>query len=37
MQTSGSGEAFYDDASEPVSGDVDPSKPLDWDHLLTAA
>ncbi len=37
LQTPGSGAAFYYDASEPVSGDVDPSRPPDWDRLRAAA
>jgi quercetin dioxygenase-like cupin family protein len=37
LQTPGSGEAFYRDASDPVSGDVDPARPPDWGRLWAAA
>jgi len=36
LQTPGSGEAFYRDASEPATGETDPEK-TDWDRLRTAA
>ena len=37
LQTPGSGEAFYREVSDPVSGDVDPARPADWDRLRAAA
>ena len=37
LQTPGSGEAFYREVSNPVSGDADPARPADWDRLRTAA
>ena len=37
LQTPGRGEAFYRDASEPVTGDADPGRPPDWDRLKAAA
>ncbi len=37
LQTPGSGEAFYRDASEPVTGETDPGRPPDWDRLRAAA
>jgi quercetin dioxygenase-like cupin family protein len=36
LQTPGSGEVFYRDASDPLSGDVDPGS-TDWDRLRAAA
>ena len=37
LQTPGSGEAFYRDASEPASAETDPGKPPEWDRLRAAA
>lgn len=37
LQTPGSGEPFYRDASEPITGDVDPGRPPEWDRLRAAA
>lgn len=37
LQTPGSAEAFYRDASEPITGEVDPQRPPDWDRLKAAA
>ena len=36
LQTPGSGEAFYRDASEPASAETDPER-TDWDRLRAAA
>jgi quercetin dioxygenase-like cupin family protein len=36
LQTPGSGEAFYLEASEPASADTDPGR-TDWDRLRAAA
>jgi quercetin dioxygenase-like cupin family protein len=36
LQTPGSGEAFYREASEPASADTDPGR-TDWDRLRAAA
>ena len=36
LQTPGSGEAFYREASEPASADTDPGR-TDWDRLRVAA
>lgn len=37
LQTPGTGEAFYRDASEPVDPATDPSRPPDWERLREAA
>lgn len=37
LQTPGSAEAFYRGASEPASGDVDPSGPVDFGRVKEAA
>jgi quercetin dioxygenase-like cupin family protein len=37
LQTPGSGEAFYREASEPASAETDPERPPDWDRLRAAA
>ena len=37
LQTPGSGEAFYRDASEPSTDDADVGRPPDLDRLRTAA
>jgi quercetin dioxygenase-like cupin family protein len=36
-QTPGSGEAFYREASDPASADVDDSHPPDWERLREVA
>jgi hypothetical protein len=36
LQTPGSGEAFYRDASEPATAETDPGR-ADWDRLRAAA
>ena len=36
LQTPGSGEAFYREASEPAGADTDPAR-TDWDRLRAAA
>jgi quercetin dioxygenase-like cupin family protein len=36
LQTPGSGEAFYRDASEPATAEADPER-TDWDRLRAAA
>jgi quercetin dioxygenase-like cupin family protein len=36
LQTPGSGEAFYREASEPTTAETDPGR-TDWDRLRTAA
>ena len=36
LQTPGSGEAFYRDASEPATAETDPER-TDWDRLRAAA
>jgi mannose-6-phosphate isomerase-like protein (cupin superfamily) len=36
LQTPGSGEAFYRDASEPAAAETDPER-ADWDRLRAAA
>ena len=37
LQTPGSGEAFYRDASEPSADETDAERPPDWDRLRAAA
>lgn len=37
LQTPGSGEAFYRDASEPATAETDPARPPDFDRLRAAA
>ena len=37
LQTPGSGEAFYRDASEPSTDEADAGRPADFDRLLAAA
>jgi hypothetical protein len=37
LQTPGSGEAFYRDASEPSTDDTDAGRPPDLDRLRAAA
>jgi len=37
LQTPGSGEAFYRDASEPSTDEADSERPPDWDRLRAAA
>ncbi len=37
LQTPGSGEAFYREASEPASAETDLERPPDWDRLRAAA
>ncbi len=37
LQTPGSGEAFYRDATEPASAETDPGRPPDWERLRAAA
>ena len=37
LQTPGSGEAFYRDASEPSTDETDAERPPDWDRLRAAA
>ncbi len=37
LQTPGSGEAFYRDATEPATAETDPGRPPDWDRLRAAA
>ena len=37
LQTPGSGEAFYRDATEPATAETDPERPPDWDRLRAAA
>jgi quercetin dioxygenase-like cupin family protein len=37
LQTPGSGESFYLDASEPVTSESDLEKPADMDHIRVAA
>ena len=37
LQTPGSGEAFYRDASEPSTDETDAGRPADFDRLLAAA
>jgi quercetin dioxygenase-like cupin family protein len=37
LQTPGSGEPFYRDATEPASADTDPGRPPEWDRLRAAA
>lgn len=37
LQTPGSGEAFYRDASEPSTAGTDAERPPDWDRLRAAA
>ena len=37
LQTPGGGEASYRDASEPVTGELDPGRPSDRDRLRAAA
>lgn len=37
LQTPGSGEAFYRDASEPATAETDAERPPDWDRLRAAA
>jgi hypothetical protein len=36
LQTPGSGEAFYRDATEPATAETDPGR-TDWDRLRAAA
>jgi hypothetical protein len=37
LQTPGSGEAFYRDASEPSTDENDAERPQDWDRPRAAA
>jgi quercetin dioxygenase-like cupin family protein len=37
LQTPGSGEAFYRDATEPATANTDPGKPPDWERIRAAA
>jgi quercetin dioxygenase-like cupin family protein len=37
LQTPGSGEAFYRDATEPASAETDPGRPPEWDRVRAAA
>ncbi len=37
LQTPGSAEAFYRDASEPSTDETDAERPPDWDRLRVAA
>ena len=37
LQTPGSGEAFYRDATEPATDGADPGRPPDWERLRAAA
>ena len=37
LQTPGTGEAFYRDASDPIDSAADPSLPPDWARLRAAA
>ncbi|HET7269527.1 MAG TPA: cupin domain-containing protein [Rubrobacter sp.] len=37
LQTPGSGEAFYRDATEPATAETDPDRPPDWERLRAAA
>jgi quercetin dioxygenase-like cupin family protein len=37
LQTPGTGEAFYRDASEPVASAADATRPADWDRLRAVA
>jgi quercetin dioxygenase-like cupin family protein len=37
VQTPGTGESFYRDAGEPVSAEVDASRPADWARLRAVA
>ncbi|MBA2714915.1 MAG: cupin domain-containing protein [Rubrobacteraceae bacterium] len=37
LQTPGSGEAFYRDATEPATEETDPGRPPDWGRLKAAA
>jgi quercetin dioxygenase-like cupin family protein len=37
LQTPGSGEAFYRDASEPSTDEIDSERPPDWGRLRAAA
>jgi hypothetical protein len=37
LQTPGSGEAFYRDATEPANAETDPGRPPDWARLRAAA
>ncbi|MGH3148701.1 MAG: cupin domain-containing protein [Rubrobacter sp.] len=37
LQTPGSGEAFYRDATEPVTAESDAGRPPDWDRVRAAA
>ena len=37
LQTPGSAEAFYRDATEPATAETDPERPPDWERLRAAA
>ena len=37
LQTPGTGEAFYRDAIEPATAEIDPGRPPDWERLRAAA
>ncbi len=37
LQTPGSGEAFYRDATEPATAETDPGRPPEWDRVRAAA
>jgi quercetin dioxygenase-like cupin family protein len=37
LQTPGSGEAFYREASEPASAETDQDRPPDWERVRAAA
>jgi quercetin dioxygenase-like cupin family protein len=37
LQTPGSGEGFYRDATEPASAETDPGRPPEWGRLRAAA
>ena len=37
LQTPGSGEPFYRDATEPATQETDPGRPPEWDRLRAAA
>ncbi len=37
LQTPGSGEAFYREATEPATAETDPGRPPDWERLRAAA
>ena len=37
LQTPGSGEPFYRDATEPATAETDPGRPPEWDRLRAAA